>query len=697
MSLLNKLVLVCMAALLIFSGYGFLKINQAERACQSEVKTFHGYLEGVQAGDSLLPGVASWQLNFGGDERTYLVQSLPGVTKQLAEQMMPGAVWGVSYVEMGTQQGLVVGLSQGTNTLIEPTSFIQAIDKIHTATAVVWYLLLVVGLLWWVNSRGRSRKAQIPDQEAIFYKCSGHLSIVGFLAVLPIFFLSAIFAGYLMNQLLAAGHFVLFLTPAFSALLLIVLWLFLLRVAHCRNRALGVVLMGLCGCLTLSAYFYFGMIGPDGYGPDTQLTALPNYIGERMAYEVTYDTKDGIESAGEPNPLLNWLMLCFDVGLLTLIPIGVGITFFKHPYCEYCGRWHKLKTKLVMPGLGQVFLKVVKDSSIRRLIPVEKARLELNSHRDVVGLYHCPKCINEPSEGFISAYFTVRSVKRVALFGNMYQWGKSLLVSRRLRRREFDGLNLWFTDHYDQLRRVSEQVDQVDLFIDPAVSVDSTRPMTTSAIGSTSRGSASKLNLKKEFTMRQVVTIQPVQDELRGRILKRLQRFKRNSLKNLLSDGILSEEAYLKQIEKGFAGRTDLLIRPGQKGVSVAEYVPKANWGKRKGLAEDVGLIYFDYELKEMYFEGDQERYQIPRGAIQEVMVKSLPFDRTGKKNIYVVVMEVMIDEGVAEMPLLPNGLTRESIGMAGQAQAEVLRADILDFRNGTGNKADFQIGMVNH
>jgi hypothetical protein len=107
-----------------------------------------------------------------------------------------------------------------------------------------------------------------------------------------------------------------------------------------------------------------------------------------------------------------------------------------------------------------------------------------------------------------------------------------------------------------------------------------------------------------------------------------------------------------------FLRRRDALVDPKNPEAILAEMVPRRNWGQLGG-AEDLGFLLVDAERRQLLFEGDNKRYQIPAQAVTscEVEIMNPNWDKDSR-SVPVAVVAVKFRErdglGEKETPFRP-------------------------------------------
>src|SRR5262249_11191439 len=105
--------------------------------------------------------------------------------------------------------------------------------------------------------------------------------------------------------------------------------------------------------------------------------------------------------------------------------------------------------------------------------------------------------------------------------------------------------------------------------------------------------------------------------------------------------------------------RPEPWVNPDDPDAELVDIVPRENWGKLMlETASDVAFLLVDEERREVRFEGDQERWRVPTGAVRSCRVEEVAFGAgsAGEARMYFVVLEAGRGRGVMEAPLARRG-----------------------------------------
>lgn len=126
--------------------------------------------------------------------------------------------------------------------------------------------------------------------------------------------------------------------------------------------------------------------------------------------------------------------------------------------------------------------------------------------------------------------------------------------------------------------------------------------------------------------------------------------------------------------------RPDKIVNPDAPGVRFVEVVPRSAWSDTTLVenASDVGFV--DLQPGWLLFEGDNERYRIPAGAIvkceQDYYTRLLPSKSTNILFHFVIVTVKISEQMSVEVPFRIRGtISLRSDRRAAEANYEFLRA----------------------
>jgi hypothetical protein len=119
-----------------------------------------------------------------------------------------------------------------------------------------------------------------------------------------------------------------------------------------------------------------------------------------------------------------------------------------------------------------------------------------------------------------------------------------------------------------------------------------------------------------------------------------------------------SADYLFRKAQRVVLERADAIVDVHDPDAIFVEVIPRRNWGQvALQTAEDVGFLRLDFQQHEMLIEGDNKRYQAPRGAVVacsvELMNPAAAEDPRGVPQA-VVVLTVRADLGERELPLRP-------------------------------------------
>jgi hypothetical protein len=151
---------------------------------------------------------------------------------------------------------------------------------------------------------------------------------------------------------------------------------------------------------------------------------------------------------------------------------------------------------------------------------------------------------------------------------------------------------------------------------------------------------------------------------------------------------LLFYETYLPTIrlerhaKKIISLRGDSLIDPETDDAWLVEHIPRANWNRM--MVEnsiDRGFIYVDLKRQAIFFEGDIERWVLPKECIESITLENFQADQneSTKFNTWTaVVIRATVDGNIWEAPVIPK-IPKFQVWLREQRReaAESLRVDL--------------------
>jgi len=130
------------------------------------------------------------------------------------------------------------------------------------------------------------------------------------------------------------------------------------------------------------------------------------------------------------------------------------------------------------------------------------------------------------------------------------------------------------------------------------------------------------------------------------------------------------------------AERAESLVHPDDPAAQFVQVVPRKNWGRvMLGNADDVGFLLLDQSRGVILYEGDFERWIIPRESVISVNLEAFdvgPTDPTAGAAFWLVVLKANVGGKVWEAPVAPRpfNLTKHT-PITRRRRAEELQARV--------------------
>jgi hypothetical protein len=139
---------------------------------------------------------------------------------------------------------------------------------------------------------------------------------------------------------------------------------------------------------------------------------------------------------------------------------------------------------------------------------------------------------------------------------------------------------------------------------------------------------------------------------------------------------------FLGQARRLIAQRPDPFVQADDPDAFFIQRIPRANWGRvMLENADEVGLMILDATRGVILYEGDRERWAIPRESVVGCELEAFdigPSDPNVGPAYWLVVLRVALDGRVWEVPLAPRPVTlSKQTPSTRRRDAEVLQARI--------------------
>src|SRR5665213_1285523 len=130
-------------------------------------------------------------------------------------------------------------------------------------------------------------RSQIAQREK--YRPSGRVSWGKFAAFYAVSLLVAVLLSWAMYASFAAGWYIMFLMPAFAALLVGGMLTMTVRVGRCRKPLVAGIAGIVAGIVLYLGTYYFGLVALTGVQGAWRVNLLPTYITWRMQTDLHHD------------------------------------------------------------------------------------------------------------------------------------------------------------------------------------------------------------------------------------------------------------------------------------------------------------------------------------------------------------------------------------------------------------------------
>jgi hypothetical protein len=149
--------------------------------------------------------------------------------------------------------------------------------------------------------------------------------------------------------------------------------------------------------------------------------------------------------------------------------------------------------------------------------------------------------------------------------------------------------------------------------------------------------------------------------------------------------GVYPARCYLHWLRQNIDARSDAIVDADDPDAFFVQHIPRKKWTVSVGEnATDMGLFLIDYEAGVIKFEGDEERWIIPRDSIMSFRIDSFvpPMGNEMMNRFTVVMLRIEFDDGeILLTPLAPQPIHWQPWTVGCRARgAEALRRAIGHF-----------------
>ena len=437
------------------------------------------------------------------------------------------------------------------------------------------------------------------------------------------------------------------------------------RGGHCRNRLAASAAGVLVGSVAYASFFHIDHCWRRN-GQWSAVDSLPDYVDFRMqtdemiwhgkGYEVR-PAKAGqvanLQMPGEQR--LNWLNFAVEIGMFAFVPLFFGFRMAGRPYSEQSGRWLERAQIVTTPDAIPELLDALRRGQLAEWAKRPQPLVAPNAPRGQISVWYCPAQPDEEPEWL--AYLSVGDLKHLRLEPEeaaallpMFPGLLELAVPESAR--HSTPAPSYSDRSTARISRIPEP--HAGRLLTPAHAVVANAlvlcyQMIPLILVFVHIGIVGVLvNFVGNGINGAVVAVYAI-----GGIFVPL--FLMRWLFRGHANFPINSRYYRWLLRRHLADRPEPLVTFGDPHACFVELVPRTSWGKVVlESAADIGLIAVDSQRRELRFEGDRERWQVPAEAIVNCTVELMP-GPVSHDGMYVCVLRVRLPAGEWEWPLVPR------------------------------------------
>ncbi|HVL12967.1 MAG TPA: hypothetical protein VM529_10405 [Gemmata sp.] len=530
-----------------------------------------------------------------------------------------------------------------------------------------------------------------PDRAR--YVPSGAIAPFPFLALALLAGGAAVLAGYVVHLTSPLTFPGVVLAPLIAGLPVAGVVAIAVRVGRCRNPALGGLLGLLAGGAVLPAAFQFALAAEKGNDHVLRVDRLPEYVQDHVHDSDRWDRRPGgaARAAGPGELGFRWGVLA--LGCLTgcVAPAAAGWATGAKPYSEAHGRWHKAWPIRLTRRSGAAVAEAVAVASpdaLRSAIEVIPPGAKFDQSAGFAHLVvdYLP---GEPDEP-VYASLAVMTVEK-----GSPPWPRTVFKRWQLTPEEAAALAAVVAvpnAAFGAARAGALPGDRVATAIgakvvplpdqDAGLILSRRNQWLATAAGflplalGVASGAAAGVAAARLWD-----DLGPV--ELAAVIAAGAVALAGSLAWMVLVPDYLPARVFHARARRVVADRPDPFVHPDDPGAFFVQMIPRKNWGRvMLENAEELGFMRLDEARGVILFEGDRERWMIPREGVVSCELDAFdigPSDASVGPAFWLVVLRANVDGRVWEAPLSLRPVTlQKATPSANRRKAERLREDIL-------------------
>ena len=500
---------------------------------------------------------------------------------------------------------------------------------------------------------------------------------------------AALLAGLLLELLLLYVFYVGLFFALFAGLIIGGAMRWFVHAAHIRHRGFAVAVGLVAAALAYFSYFHCDQCLRRGHSW-LDVANLPDYVSFRMQTDELINHGKGFEVRPAPagqvamqqlpgDQRLNWLVFAAELTIMFIVSGYFSLKAAGTPYSERRGRWLECarvvcRQETLPELLAALRHRRLPEWALRPLIPVAPGEPQQR-----IAVWYCPLQSGEEPEWLV--YLNIGDLKYVELDP---EEAAALLPI-------FPGLlELVFPDgarHVEATPRV---------FVRGAAQISKVPEPNAGSL--LTPFNAVLINvLLLAFQMIPLgllglhiglmgILVRQVGNAIDGTVLAiwavlgaLLPLLALRWLTRAHARSPVSTRYYRWLFRRQLTLRPDALVAADDPRAIFVEYVPRRQWAKiALENAADMGFLLVDDERRELRFEGDRERWQIPGDAVTRCAIELMPSPTNAADGMYVVVVRGQGAEGEWELPIVP----RTGLGIDHAQRSEKLLTHLLSLRS---------------
>jgi hypothetical protein len=522
------------------------------------------------------------------------------------------------------------------------------------------------------------------------YVPSGRVDLVAIGPSLVFVAAVALLIAAALEGLIQVGGMPLGITCLMPGFLLGFATAFAVRRAHCRNRAVGLVL-GVCAAfITLGGYYHLDQCLRWDV-PWQRLDRLPGFVVYRLETDrVEFEQKwfvvrpapaqPGVDPVRPIRLQPSWafLGLLSDLLMLAIIPAILGYNAASAPYSENARRWLVSESLTLVPEEGARLLDALANEGMEDWARHEPRRIAAHQPHCRLKVWYCP-ARGESIEAEV--YLTVGKTKLMRLspdeaahltllvpgLADLAGPTFDVLAAESASSTDPAAARVWPVPGSESGRLVSRTTQSIASSIHifccltPLIGIG----VIVAGIGVFQQVFAPN-NVPAAVLISWTLLAGLVTLALTGLVFRR----------NFALPGRVARQFILARLRRGLAERSDVIVKTDDVWAVLVEMQPRRNFGAKGAdrLPTEYGLLTTDFDQRLILFEGDQNRYQFPAAAILGCTVDTFTEASPTTASDYYVVVRVRLGGGLWEFPFRPHALID---GNNNWERAETLRSRV--------------------